>query len=72
MAFAAPALPFITAATSVAAASQAGATAKYNQSVQNRNALIYEQEKERLEGKLNFDLARSKFSLPSNLSFSCS
>ena len=58
MAFAAPALPFITAATSVAAAAQAEGTAKYNQSVQNRNALIYEQEKERLEGKLNFDLAR--------------
>ena len=54
----APALPFITTATSVMAASQAGAMGKYNQDVQNRNALIYEQEKERLEGKLNFDLAR--------------
>ena len=54
----APALPFITTATSVMAASQAGSMGKYNQDVQNRNALIYEQEKERLEGKLNFDLAR--------------
>ena len=54
----APALPYITAGTSLIAASQAGATAKYNQSVQDRNALVYEQEKERLEGKLNFDLAR--------------
>ena len=52
------ALPYVTAGTSVIAASQAGATGKYNESVQNRNALIYEQEKERLEGKLNFDLAR--------------
>ena len=52
------ALPYVTAGTSLIAASQAGATAKYNQDVQNRNALVYEQEKERLEGKLNFDLAR--------------
>jgi len=43
---------------SVAAAQQASATGKFNQSIQERNALIYEQEKERLEGKLNFDLAR--------------
>ena len=52
------ALPYVTAGTSLIAASQAGGTAKYNQDVQNRNALVYEQEKERLEGKLNFDLAR--------------
>ena len=52
------ALPYVTAGTSLIAASQAGSTAKYNQDVQNRNALVYEQEKERLEGKLNFDLAR--------------
>nr|BAR37488.1 internal virion protein B-like protein [uncultured Mediterranean phage uvMED] len=43
---------------SVAAAQQASTTGKFNQSIQERNALIYEQEKERLEGKLNFDLAR--------------
>jgi hypothetical protein len=58
MAFAAPALPYIAAGTSVLAASQAGAVGKYNQSIQERNALVYEQEKERLEDKLNFDLAR--------------
>ena len=58
MSFAAPALPYITAGTQIVAASQAGALGKYNQDVQNRNALIYEQEKERLEGKLNFDLAK--------------
>ena len=52
------ALPYVTAGTQIVAASQAGAMGKYNQDVQNRNALIYEQEKERLEGKLNFDLAR--------------
>jgi hypothetical protein len=49
---------WVTAVTSVVAAQQASATGKYNQSIQERNALIYEQEKERLEGKLNFDLAR--------------
>jgi hypothetical protein len=43
---------------SVAAAKQTSTTGKFNQSIQERNALIYEQEKERLEGKLNFDLAR--------------
>lgn len=43
---------------SVAAAKQASTTGKFNQSIQERNALIYEQEKERLEGKLNFDLTR--------------
>jgi len=43
---------------SVTAAQQASTTGKFNQSIQERNALIYEQEKERLEGKLNFDLAR--------------
>jgi len=43
---------------SVAAAQQASTTGKFNQSIQERNALIYEEEKERLEGKLNFDLAR--------------
>tara|TARA_R110002020_G_scaffold110110_1_gene254438 strand:+ start:70 stop:537 length:468 start_codon:yes stop_codon:yes gene_type:complete len=58
MAFLAPAAPFITAATSVMAASQAGAVGKYNEAIKNRNALVYEQEKERLEDKLNFDLAR--------------
>jgi len=58
MAFAAPALPYIAVGTSVLAASQAGAVGKYNQSIQERNALVYEQEKERLEDKLNFDLAR--------------
>jgi len=47
-----------TVGTQLLAASQAGAMGKYNQDVQNRNALIYEQEKERLEGKLNFDLER--------------
>ena len=52
------ALPYVAAGTQLLAARQAGATAKYNQSVQNRNALVYEQEKERLEGKLNFDLER--------------
>jgi len=37
---------------------QQGAIGKYNQAVANRNALVAEQEKDRLEQKLEFDLAR--------------
>jgi len=37
---------------------QQGAIGKYNQAVQNRNAQIAEQEAERLEQQLEFDLAR--------------
>ena len=58
MAFLAPAAPFISAATSVMAASQASAVGRYNQSIQNRNALIAEQEAERIEQQKEFDLAR--------------
>jgi hypothetical protein len=62
MAAAIPALttaaPFITAGTSVFAAAQAGAVGKYNQAIQNRNALIAEQEAEKAERKLEFDLSR--------------
>ena len=57
-AFAAAAAPYAVAGTQLLAARQAGAVGRYNQAVQNRNALVYEQEKERLEGKLNFDLER--------------
>ena len=58
MAFLAPAAPFISAATSVMAASQASAVGRYNQSIQNRNALIAEQEAKRIEQQKEFDLAR--------------
>ena len=58
MAFLAPAAPFISAATSVMAASQASAVGRYNQSIQNSNALIAEQEAERIEQQKEFDLAR--------------
>ena len=62
MAAAIPALttaaPFITAGTSILAASQAGAVGKYNQAIQNRNAIVAEQEAERIEKKLEFDLSR--------------
>jgi len=44
--------------SSVAAARQASAMGKYNQQVQERNAQIAEQEKEVLEKRLEFDLAR--------------
>ena len=52
------AAPFITAGTSLLAAKQAGAVGKYNQDIQNRNALVAEQEAERVEKKLEFDLAK--------------
>ena len=49
---------WVAAVASVAAAQQAGAVGKYNQAVQERNAVVAEQEKERLEQQLEFDLAR--------------
>ena len=48
----------VSAVTSVAAARQASAVGRYNQSIQNRNALIAEQEAERIEQQKEFDLAR--------------
>tara|TARA_R100000655_G_scaffold104337_1_gene151492 strand:+ start:512 stop:1006 length:495 start_codon:yes stop_codon:yes gene_type:complete len=42
----APALPYIAAGTSVLAATQASAIGKFNQAVNNRNALVLEQEAE--------------------------
>ena len=42
----------------VAAGRQASAAGKYNQAVQNRNAQVAEQEAERLDQQLEFDLAR--------------
>ena len=48
----------VSAVTSIAAARQASATGKYNQAVQNRNALVSEQEAQRLEQQNEFDLAR--------------
>jgi len=42
----------------IAAAKQVGALGKYNQSVQNRNALIKEQEAEAIKKQTEFDIAR--------------
>jgi hypothetical protein len=47
-----------TVGTQLLAAQQAGAVGKYNQAIKNRNALVYEQEKNRLEDKLAFDLEK--------------
>ena len=58
MAFAVPALPFITAGASVMAARQASAMGKYNQGVQNRNAKVLEQDAKAIEQKKEFDIAR--------------
>jgi len=49
---------WVTAVASIAAAQQAGAVGKYNQAIQERNAVVAEQEKERLEQQKEFDLAR--------------
>ncbi len=49
---------WVSAAVNVAAAKQAGAIGKYNQSIQERNATIAEQEAERLEQQKEFDIAR--------------
>ena len=49
---------WVSAVTSIAAARQASATGKYNQAVQNRNALVSEQEAQRLEQQNEFDIAR--------------
>ena len=51
-------MTWVTAIASVAAAQQASAAGKYNQAVQNRNALVKEQEAEQLEKQKEFDLAR--------------
>ena len=42
----------------IAAGQQANALGKYNQSVQNRNALVREQEAEAIEKQNEFDIAR--------------
>ena len=49
---------WISAVASVAAARQASAAGKYNQAVDNRNALVVEQEIEQQEKQNEFDLAR--------------
>jgi len=49
---------WVTAVASIAAAQQASAVGKYNQAIQERNAVVAEQESERLEQQLEFDLAR--------------
>jgi hypothetical protein len=49
---------WVTAVASVAAAQQASATGKYNQAVQERNAVIAEQEAGQIEKQKEFDLAR--------------
>ena len=49
---------WVTAVTSVVAAQQASATGKYNQAVQERNAVIAEQEAGQIEKQKEFDLTR--------------
>jgi hypothetical protein len=58
MAFAAPALPFISVGLGVMQAQQQSAAGKYNQSIQNRNAQIADQEASQIEKQTEFDLQR--------------
>ena len=58
MAFAAPALPFISVGLGALQYQQQGAAGKFNQSVQNRNAQVSEQEAAQMEKQLEFDLGR--------------
>ena len=58
MGFLAPAAPFISAATSIAAAQQASAIGSYQQAAFNRRALVAEQKAEALENQLTLDLQK--------------
>ena len=49
-------MTWVTAITSVVAATQASASGKYNQAVYNRNAQVAEQEAEQLEKQAVFDI----------------
>jgi hypothetical protein len=48
----------LVGATAFAGYQQAGASGKFNQSVENRNALVQEQNNEILDSKLDLELAR--------------
>ena len=52
------AAPYVLAGTAVMGYQQAGAAGKFNQSVENRNALVKEQNNEILDSKLDLELAR--------------
>jgi len=58
MAWMAAAAPYVAVGTSLIAGRQASAAGKYNQAVQNRNALVAEQEAAQQEKQNVFDLAR--------------
>jgi len=52
------AAPYVVAGTAVMGYQQAGKIGKFNQSVENRNALVKEQNNEILDSKLDLELAR--------------
>tara|TARA_R100000005_G_C4951859_1_gene172034 strand:+ start:31 stop:489 length:459 start_codon:yes stop_codon:yes gene_type:complete len=52
------ATPFVVGAIGLATYKQQGAIGKYNKSINDRNALVKEQEKEILDNKLNLELAQ--------------
>ena len=58
MSFIAPAAPYISAVTQVAAARQAKTLGQFNQAVQNRNAQVAEQEGLLIAQQNEFDLAQ--------------
>lgn len=49
---------WVAAAATVASARQVSAIGKYNQAMQNRNAEVLEQQAQRIEDQLEFDIAR--------------
>ena len=58
MGFLAPAAPFISAATSIAAAQQASSVGAYNKAIADRNFRVKVQEAERIQQQKEFDLAQ--------------
>ena len=58
MGFLAPAAPFISAATSIAAAQQASSVGSYNKAIADRNFRVKVQEAERIQQQKEFDLAQ--------------
>ena len=58
MGWVAPVASAVTAVTAVAAARQASATGKFNQAIQERNAIVAEQEAQAIEQRTIYDIAQ--------------
>ena len=58
MGWVAPVASAVTAVTAVAAGRQASATGKFNQAIQERNAIVAEQEAQAIEQRTIYDIAQ--------------